>query len=271
MGQQCCPCGGCPAPPPGAQLCYPANAPIRRLDPNTGEVTRLSVIDLSIGDFVECVLPPNVTAPVATYSFCQIYYLQMVTQPTTAANGSSLPFYDVSYALANGTVVHVQATDTHLLFVASQTTAPSLSVPRGTDKQMQNVQPGDLVVAHDEVSGFFYTSPVLSVALTTEAGAFSPLLLDAGLPIVFDTLFFAFANTHVDGMGYVGNEWFYLVQAPVWQLAEDSVQNGCLDGNASACVCLDDGVPCFNSGVNTCTIAVPAAAWPASVGSRPSV
>ena len=232
--------------------CFPADAPVRRLT-SGGTLEQVAVSALSLGDFIECVEPPPFGAPagaVGNYTFCQVYYVQNVQQPS---NGVTM-YVDVSYLDASGVMQTARATPQHLVFMADtaiSSTSPSATPPTGGSKNMGGVVVGDLITLHDIVLGGFYTTPVLAVSSSTENGAFSPILLRGGMPVVYNALFFSFANMPLRNAGMLGNAFLDAVHAPVWQAAQRSLALGCLEdrGNSAKCVCLDNAQPCVRMGM----------------------
>ena len=233
-----------------AYSCFPPDAPVRRLTAG-GALETVAVSALSLGDFIECVAPPAWDAPtgaVGNHTVCQVYYVQNVQQP-----GRGMTSYiDITYADADGAIQTARATPQHLVFMsdaAVSATAPSATPPTGGSKNMGGVVVGDLITLHDAARGF-YTTPVLTVASSTDSGAFSPILLRGGMPLVYDALFFSFANMPLRNAGMLGNAFLDAVHAPVWQAAERSLALGCLadPSNTAKCVCLDAASPCVRMG-----------------------
>ena len=243
--------------------CYPAAAPVRRLNVATGLLERTTVGALSLGDAIECVRPPpyqqaNLSAWV--YGTCITYYTQNVQQLSNGVLNQYTVFIELQYQLANGSSAVAKATPEHYIFVAYapiSSSSPSSTAPAGSSMAMAMVHPGALVTVYDEALGGFYTTPVLSVSTHLESGAFSPFLFDGGLPIIDGVVYYAFSTNPAYASKFPGalvNEYFYDVYAPVWQAAKASIDLGCLHTPAglprdeTLCPCLDGSNPCVRMG-----------------------
>ena len=243
--------------------CYPAAAPVRRLNVATGLLEQTTVGALSLGDAIECVRPPpyqqaNLSA--WEYGTCITYYTQNVQQPSNGALNQYTVFIELQYQLANGSSAVAKATPQHYIFVAYvpiSSSSPSSTAPVGSSMAMAMVKPGALVTVYDEALGGFYTTPVLSVSTHVESGAFSPFLFDGGLPIIDGVVYYAFSTIPAYASKVPGaliNEFFYDAFAPVWQAAKASIDLGCLHTPAglprdeTLCPCLDGNNPCVRMG-----------------------
>lgn len=92
-------------------------------------------------------------------------------------------------------------------------------------------------------------------ALSSVPGAYSPLLLGGGLPIVGGAVFYAFSTSHFATTGALVNQLMYDKFVPVWQRAAASAgaclassPAGAMPRDPAACPCIDDGAPCTRMG-----------------------
>ena len=145
----------------------------------------------------------------------------------------------LSYMLANGSQAIFRASPRHDFFLASTAISPAAMAaapPPGTGKAMYTVKVGDLVTVQDAASGLFYTSPVTAVERKNDVGAYTPLLLDGGLPIVDDVLAYTVSGSP-HPLKQLGD---YYRHAGVWQAFQAGDAAGCVSQPGS-CPCLDDG------------------------------
>ena len=157
----------------------------------------------------------------------------------------------LNYMLADKTSAVFRASPLHDFFQASKPVAPGSMAdtpPPGTGKLMSDVKVGDLVTIQDEATGKFYTSPVTAVERKQDVGAFTPLLLDGGLPIVDGVVAYTVSGAP-HPLKQLGD--FYR-QAGVWQTFLTGDAAGCPNQPAS-CPCLDD--PCTKEGTQLAALA----------------
>jgi hypothetical protein len=160
---------------------------------------RVSVQDLNIGDSVQCYFRN------ATFGNCKIFYASDIQQPPV-----QLPYVQLTYQLADSGVGRAIASPEHNILVGSN-----------VSKMMQTVVAGDEITVL--VNGTKQSATVVETYTAYAPGAYSFDLLDQGLPVVDDTIFFAYATPVMQTYGFEANEFLYNVHAPLWQNFNSSV------------------------------------------------
>ena len=204
-------------------------------------------------------LPPSTltsgSTGTLTYSpNCTVYYYNNMQTSTISS-------VSITYLNAAGASVTASATPWHIIYRAAAPVAAGAAVrslPSGQSCRMQDVQVGDLIAVHDASLGGFYTAAVTAVANTTQSGAFSPYLLGGGLPLVYDSLFYAFTTSDKNkaAQAFQYNALKDLYHVAQWRAAKASLAQGCLKAQpagqmpriSSLCPCLDEQTPCVRMG-----------------------
>jgi len=227
-------------------ICFPANAQLRRLNKGTGVFETIAVEQLAIGDTVECLKPTdagNGTVSGFTYGVCDVYYYVNAKRKETFYEYINLRYIkdDLSEGL-------FRASPNHGIILPAQAISPSNPLPApgpGTIKPMTSVQVGDRVAVAN-ANRMFYTANVISIQRSYEAGAYSPLLTDAGNLIVDGVMaFYTSGRGAADPKRAIAG---YLSSAPVWQRYLSGNSSNCIQQSAGSCPCLDQGAPCVKQG-----------------------
>ena len=205
-------------------------------------------------------LPPDpATFNVSSYAAASLTYSRNCTvfyyNNFETMNISSIT---ITFSDASGSSISASATPLHTIYKATSAVPHGSlvqSLPAGKACLMQEIRVGDLIAIHGP--GGFYTTAITSVTNSTQTGAFSPFLLGAGLPIVYNSLFYAYATDSVlASFGLQYNALVHMQLVTQWKAAEASLALGCLakqpagvmPRNASACPCLDEQSPCIRMG-----------------------
>jgi len=143
-------------------------------------------------------------------------------------------YYFFTYtALGGGTAVF-RASPFHCVFVAGAASGLAAAPPIGLGIQAKSVNVGDLLAIQDPVTGLFYTTPVTAIEVAGAAGAYTPELTNAGLPIVDGVVAYTTVSPAPDLLQHERVYWFC---TPIWQAFNAGNASAC---SGAACPCLDD-------------------------------
>jgi hypothetical protein len=211
------------------RTCFPADAVVQRVKPSTGAKSPARMDQLAIGDYVECLVPQyNATGETGyTYGTCQVYYYFNKQSPWYA-------YYYFTYATLGGGTGVFRASPQHNIFVAGAASGLAAAPPPGSGVESTKVKVGDLLAIQDPATKLYYTTPVTGIKVTGAAGAYTPMLTNAGLPIVDGAVAYTTVSAGVDPLKQERVYWFC---APIWQAFNAGNASAC---TGAACPCLDD-------------------------------
>ena len=175
----------------------------------------VAVIDLAIGDAIECYLPSS-----DAFGSCEIFYAPHAIQPP-----ATFEYVVLSYSDRLGATRTASATAEHLVLVSGNGSKP-----------MAALLVGDVITVSDDSAAAPYQAPITALGRTVQAGAFDVYLLNAGMPVVDGVVFYPYINQAHTVPGLRGNALMYMLHAPLWQ------------AYARGDACLDDEAPCTSIG-----------------------
>lgn len=234
------------------RICFPADATVNRIEPSSKAKVSTRMDELKIGDTIECLKPQYDAANFAgetgyLFSTCQVFYY------LNANSGNTMFVYQhLSYTDTNGDTKALRISPQHNVFIPKTAlTSPASAPPLGSYKTAEQVVVGDLLAPQDPATGEFYTTAVTKVESIFNVGAYTPLVMDAGLIIVDNVVAWTTSGSYTTKpFKQERQHWTHI---PIWQAVRASSTN-CLDTNVNCAKIgktlsdLDDGLaPYFNA------------------------
>jgi hypothetical protein len=210
------------------QTCFPADAVVQRVNPSTSAKSPARMDQLAIGDYVECLVPQYDGTGETGYNYgtCQIYYY-------FNKQSAWFNYHFFTYAKLGGGTGVFRASPRHHVFIAASASGPAATPPPGAGVASLDVKVGDLLAIQDPATKLYYTTPVTAIKVTGAQGAYTPMLSNAGLPIVDGAVAYTTVGSVADPLQ---QERFYWACAPIWQAFNAGNASAC---SGATCPCLD--------------------------------
>jgi hypothetical protein len=187
--------------------------------------------ELAVGDYVECLVPQYNATRETGYSHgtCQVYYYVNKQSPWFS-------YYYFTYTTLGGGTAVFRASPEHNVFIAGAASGLAAAPPSGLGVESTNVKVGDLLASQDPSTKLYYTTPVTAIEIVGAAGAYNPMLSNAGLPIVDGAVAYTTVNSNSQDIDPLKQERFHWSCAPIWQAFNAGNASACLDDATDACV-----------------------------------